>query len=57
MYECDSFVCAIHATCMYRETDYCSSNFRVCHFQMPCEVCMLKKNCKIDLFEIIDKER
>ena len=57
MYEFDSFVCAIHTTCMYREADYCSSNFRACHFQMPCEVCMLKKNCKIDLFEIIDKER
>lgn len=57
MYEFDSFVCAIHTTCMYREADYCKSNFRVCHFQTPCEVCKLRKNCKIDLFEIIDRER
>lgn len=57
MYKCGSFICAIHDTCMYREADYCKADFRVCHFQTPCEVCKLKKNCRVNLFEIIDKEK
>lgn len=57
MYKCGFFICAIHETCMYREADYCKADFRVCHFQTPCEVCKWKKNCRVNLFEIIDKEK
>ena len=55
MYKCALFVCAIHDTCMYREADYCKAEFRACHFLLPCDVCKLK-NCKINLFENLDKE-
>lgn len=55
--DCKEFQCVIMKTCMYHQSIYCRSNFKVCSLSCPCEVCSKRNMCNKNLFSVLKEVR
>lgn len=47
---CVKFWCAIHDTCLYRDSAVCNTEIPYCNVKQKCDICSWRRECK-------DKER